>query len=124
MHKKSALAPRELICIKGLSPRSSITSHSNTPPKRGVQRVRDQTQAPRAGLKEQVCAVGGESGISQPSGSGRAVIVEFKTQMPGNYTMVDHALSRLERGLASILTVEEPPNSDIYNGEVMPGMGH
>ncbi len=52
------------------------------------------------------------------------MIVEFKTQVPGNYTIVDHALSRLERGLAGVLTVEGPPNPDIYNGQVMPGMGH
>jgi FtsP/CotA-like multicopper oxidase with cupredoxin domain len=55
---------------------------------------------------------------------GGAVIVEFKLQVPGNYTIVDHALTRLERGLAGILTVEGPPNPDIYNGQVMPGMDH
>jgi nitrite reductase (NO-forming) len=55
---------------------------------------------------------------------GGAVIVEFKLQVPGNYTIVDHALTRLERGLAGILTVEGPPNPDVYNGQVMPGMGH
>ncbi len=55
---------------------------------------------------------------------GGAVIVEFKTQVPGNYTIVDHALTRLERGLAGTLSVEGPPNPDIYNGKVMPGMGH
>jgi nitrite reductase (NO-forming) len=55
---------------------------------------------------------------------GGAVITEFKTQVPGNYTLVDHALSRAERGLAGILHVEGPPNPEIYNGEVMPGMSH
>ena len=55
---------------------------------------------------------------------GGAVITEFKTQVPGNYTLVDHALSRLERGLAGILSVEGPPNPEIFNGKVMPGMGH
>ena len=53
-----------------------------------------------------------------------AVIVEFKPVVPGNYTIVDHALTRLERGLAGILSVEGPPNPDIYNGQAMPGMGH
>ena len=55
---------------------------------------------------------------------GGAVIVEFKLQVPGNYTIVDHALTRLERGLAGILSVEGPPTPDIYNGQTMTGMGH
>jgi nitrite reductase (NO-forming) len=55
---------------------------------------------------------------------GGAVIVEFKLQVPGNYTIVDHALTRLERGLVGILSVEGPPNPDIFNGQIMPGMGH
>lgn len=55
---------------------------------------------------------------------GGAVIVEFKVEVPGNYTLVDHALARAERGLLGILSVEGPPNPDIYNGQVMPGMGH
>jgi len=44
--------------------------------------------------------------------------------VPGNYTIVDHALARMERGLVGILSVEGPPNPEIYNGQVMPGMGH
>ena len=55
---------------------------------------------------------------------GGAVITEFKTKVPGNYTLVDHALARAERGLLGVLHVEGPPNPDIYNGQVMPGMGH
>jgi len=55
---------------------------------------------------------------------GGAVITEFKTQVPGNYTLVDHALARAERGLSGILSVEGAPNPEIYNGKVMPGMGH
>ena len=56
--------------------------------------------------------------------AGGAVITEFKTQVPGNYTLVDHALARAERGLLGILNVEGPKNPEIYNGKVMPGMGH
>jgi nitrite reductase (NO-forming) len=56
--------------------------------------------------------------------AGGAVIVDFKLDVPGNYTLVDHALSRMERGLVGILSVEGPPNPEIYNGQVMPGMGH
>lgn len=55
---------------------------------------------------------------------GGAVITEFKLHVPGNYTIVDHALARMERGLAGLLIVEGSPNPDIYNGTVMPGMGH
>jgi nitrite reductase (NO-forming) len=55
---------------------------------------------------------------------GGAVITEFRTKVPGNYTLVDHALARAERGLLGILHVEGAPNPDIYNGQVMSGMGH
>jgi len=55
---------------------------------------------------------------------GGAVITEFKLHVPGNYTIVDHALARVERGLAGLLIVEGTPNHEIYNGAVMPGMGH
>ena len=33
-------------------------------------------------------------------------------------------LARAERGLLGILGVEGSPNPDVYNGQVMPGMGH
>ncbi len=55
---------------------------------------------------------------------GGAVIAEFKLEVPGNYTLVDHALARAERGLLGILSVEGQPNPEIYHGQVMPGMGH
>jgi nitrite reductase (NO-forming) len=56
--------------------------------------------------------------------AGGAVITEFKLDVPGNYTLVDHALARSERGLLGVLSVEGPPNQDVFNGQVMPGMGH
>jgi nitrite reductase (NO-forming) len=55
---------------------------------------------------------------------GGAVITEFKIEVPGNYILVDHALSRLERGLVGILHVEGSPNPEIYDGRIMPGSGH
>jgi nitrite reductase (NO-forming) len=55
---------------------------------------------------------------------GGAAITEFKTKVPGNYTLVDHALARAERGLLGVLHVEGPPNPEIFNGQVMSGMGH
>jgi nitrite reductase (NO-forming) len=50
---------------------------------------------------------------------GGVVISEFKL-----HVLVDHALSRAERGLVGILSVDGPPNADIYNGTPMAGMGH
>lgn len=55
---------------------------------------------------------------------GGAAITEFKLDVPGNYTLVDHALARAERGLVGILSVEGPPNLDIFNGTVTPGTAH
>jgi len=55
---------------------------------------------------------------------GGAVITEFKLDVPGNYILVDHALSRLERGLVGILHVEGAASPEIYDGQIMPGSGH
>ena len=72
------------------------------------------------GLKS--AALEGIQTVTVPPGG--AVITEIKLQVPGNYTLVDHALARMERGLVGILNVEGAPNPEIYNGKVMPGMGH
>jgi nitrite reductase (NO-forming) len=45
---------------------------------------------------------------------GGAAVVEFKLEVPGNYLLVDHALTRVERGLAGILQVEGPNNPEIF----------
>lgn len=55
---------------------------------------------------------------------GGATMVEFKLDVPGRYILVDHALSRLERGLAGFLMVEGDDNPDIFDGEITPGSGH
>jgi nitrite reductase (NO-forming) len=55
---------------------------------------------------------------------GGATVVEFKLDVPGNYILVDHALSRAERGLLGILQVEGEPNPEIYEGKIDPGGGH
>jgi nitrite reductase (NO-forming) len=55
---------------------------------------------------------------------GGATIVEFQLQIPGRYILVDHALSRLQRGLAGYLIVEGPEAPEIFNGTPMPGSGH
>jgi nitrite reductase (NO-forming) len=49
--------------------------------------------------------------------AGGATIVEFKLEVPGRYILVDHALSRLERGLAGFLVVEGPENREVFHGE-------
>jgi nitrite reductase (NO-forming) len=60
--------------------------------------------------------------VSVPPGG--AVITEIKLQVPGNYLLVDHALSRLERGLVGILHVEGAPNPEIFEGKIEAGSGH
>jgi len=50
--------------------------------------------------------------ITTPPGG--ASVVDFKVEVPGNYVLVDHALSRVERGLAGILQVEGPENPTIF----------
>lgn len=56
--------------------------------------------------------------------AGGAVITELKLDVPGNFTLVDHALSRAERGLVGILHVEGPANPEIFDGKVEAGSGH
>ena len=55
---------------------------------------------------------------------GGATMVEFNVEVPGNYILVDHALSRLQRGLAGVLIVEGDQNPEIYNGVPSAGSGH
>jgi nitrite reductase (NO-forming) len=52
---------------------------------------------------------------------GGAAITEFTPQVPGNYLLVDHALARVERGLAGTLIVGGNPNPEIYTPA--PGAG-
>lgn len=46
-----------------------------------------------------------------PGGTG---IVEIKCEVPGRYVLVDHAMSRSERGLGGYLFVEGEENPDIF----------
>jgi nitrite reductase (NO-forming) len=70
----------------------------------------------------QAPALQGIQTVTVPPGG--AVITEFKLDVPGNYTLVDHAIARMERGLVGILSVEGAANPEIFNGVAMPGMGH
>jgi nitrite reductase (NO-forming) len=45
---------------------------------------------------------------------GGATAVDFKVEVPGEYVLVDHALSRAARGLVGKLIVEGPEQPDIY----------
>lgn len=57
--------------------------------------------------------------------SGGAAVVEFTVDVPGRYILVDHSLSRLERGLAGYLYVEGDEQPAIYHGEGAANMaGH
>jgi nitrite reductase (NO-forming) len=51
---------------------------------------------------------------------GGAWVVEFKLDVPGRYILVDHALSRLERGLVGFLYAEGEDSPDIF-AELEPG---
>ena len=57
---------------------------------------------------------------------GGATMVEFKTEYPGKYILVDHALSRAEKGLAGILTVNGEADANIFHTheEIDPNSGH
>jgi nitrite reductase (NO-forming) len=51
--------------------------------------------------------------ITTPPGG--ASMVEFKVEVPGNYILVDHALSRALRGLVGVLKVDGPDNPEIFS---------
>lgn len=56
---------------------------------------------------------------------GGATMVEFMVDVPGRYILVDHALSRLERGLVGFLYVEGEDNPEVFYGEALTeGSGH
>jgi nitrite reductase (NO-forming) len=51
--------------------------------------------------------------VSVPPGG--ATVVEFKIDRAGRYTLVDHALSRLEKGLVGQMIVDGPQEDDIMH---------
>ena len=54
---------------------------------------------------------------------GGAAMAEFKVEVPGRYVLVDHALSRMERGLKGLLVVEGPEQPDIFRPHQKPESG-
>lgn len=45
---------------------------------------------------------------------GGATVVDLTFEAPGSYIMVDHALSRVDRGAAGVIEVTGPQNPDIF----------
>ncbi|MBI3321462.1 MAG: nitrite reductase, copper-containing [Candidatus Omnitrophica bacterium] len=46
--------------------------------------------------------------------AGGATVVEFTVEVPGDYTLVDHAIFRVEQGAVGFLNVAGPPRHDLY----------
>jgi nitrite reductase (NO-forming) len=55
---------------------------------------------------------------------GGATIVDFKIDRAGHYVLVDHALSRAERGLAGYLIVDGPENDEFMHAGTAEEMHH
>ena len=63
--------------------------------------------------------------VSQPARSiqttlvpaGGASVVEFGVEVPGTYTLVDHAIFRVEQGAVGYLQVEGEPRHDLYRSK-------
>jgi nitrite reductase (NO-forming) len=51
---------------------------------------------------------------------GSATTVELELPVPGQFTIVDHAISRVERGLVGYLKVSGPPAPDIFQAGPTP----
>jgi copper-containing nitrite reductase len=51
---------------------------------------------------------------------GGATVVEFTTKVPGNLTMVDHALFRLDKGCIGFLMVQGDPQPQTYHSQGLP----
>ena len=47
---------------------------------------------------------------------GGATVVDLTFEVPGSYIIVDHALSRVDRGAAGIIQVTGPQNPEIFRG--------
>ena len=49
--------------------------------------------------------------------AGGATVVEFQVDYPGNYVLVDHALTRIDRGAWGVLNVTGKKNDALYSGD-------
>jgi nitrite reductase (NO-forming) len=68
----------------------------------------DLTSAPLRNVQTTTVAPGG------------ATMVEFKVEVPGRYVLVDHALSRMEKGLAGFMYVTGEPNPEVFKTSSKP----
>jgi nitrite reductase (NO-forming) len=73
-----------------------------------VYSMGDLTSAPLRNVQTTTVAPGG------------ATMVEFKVEVPGRYVLVDHALSRMEKGLAGFLYVTGEPNAEVFKTSSKP----
>jgi len=73
-----------------------------------VYREGDLVNAPARGVQTTEVPAGG------------AAVVDFKLLVPGNYTLVDHALARVDRGAWGVLKVSGEPNKQIFDGVPSP----
>lgn len=62
-------------------------------------------------------AHGVQTTLVPPGGS---TVVEFALEVPGSYTLVDHAIFRVEKGAVGYLDVEGAPDYDIYASDQDP----
>lgn len=51
---------------------------------------------------------------------GGATILELKTSMPGRFTMMDHAIARMEKGLMAVMNVTGPENTALMKAGPTP----
>ena len=77
-----------------------------------VYREGDLVTPPAQGLQTTLIPAGG------------AAVVEFKVDYPGKYILVDHALSRLDRGAWGVIHAEGEADPAIFDGEIESGAGH
>ena len=49
--------------------------------------------------------------------AGGATVVEFGLEVPGNYTLVDHAIFRIGKGAVGYLQVQGEPRHDLYRSQ-------
>lgn len=72
------------------------------------------------GIFDKVYPMGSLGGATLPSVQtvsvppGGSAVVEMKLEVPGKYVLVDHALTRVERGAAGILEVDGSPNDTVF----------
>jgi nitrite reductase (NO-forming) len=77
-----------------------------------VYREGDLVSLPAHGLQTTLIPAGG------------AAVVEFKVDYPGKYILVDHALSRLDRGAWGVIHAEGEADHTIFEGDIESGGGH